>query len=275
MDSTVIILVMMMCVCVGISMSLGIGGGFFFFTMEEGDTNPNAAARDAAAGNISETSSTKDSIALLTTLASTPSDVATVTFSKQSNKETPQSERQTINGKVNESGGVVYLDRHPLHCEDGAINGFKMNVLNYGSDWQYQYSCVTGGDLAPIDVSKTTNQKVTPYTTMGTNEGEVSNLEAHNIDCGKDAVLQKFHLHRNPQNFGEWQYKYWCAPSNARLICRQASSIAMTKNDDPAKLRLLQVGCLENEALGQVQLVTSTKEPTKRQYKYTCCRNAQ
>lgn len=272
-SNIVIVIVMMMCLCVCISMSMGIAGGFFFFSTEEGGTNPNAAAMDAAAGNISLTSSTQDSIALLTTVASTPSDAATVTFSKQSNKETSPGQRHTIGDKVNEAGGVIYLDRHPLHCENGAINGFKLNVLNNGSDWQYQYSCVTGGDLAPIDVSKITNQKVTPYTTIGASEGQVSNLEPHNIDCGKDAVLQKFNLSRNQQDFGEWQYKYWCAPSNNKLKCREATSIAMTKNDDPAKLRLLQVGCLENEALGQVQLVTSPTEPTKRQYKYKCCRN--
>jgi len=171
------------------------------------------------------------------------------------------------------SGGVIYLDRHVLGCNNGAISNFKLGLLDNDTKFQYTYGCAAGGDLKRIDLSKDTGSLTTPFVDMGDKEGQVSALEAHNVACANDEVLAQFKLHRGTgDGFNSHQYKYWCAKSNKTLKCRNDTTIPFTKSVDPGDLKLHHVKCLDSEALGSFQLVSSATDSTKRQYKYTCCR---
>ena len=174
-------------------------------------------------------------------------------------------------------GNTVYLDRHNVDCTNNALNKFKLQTIQEPpsgglggyvpqNEIQYDYTCSSSPSLKDL------RNENTPWNP----ESDKSwYLNSHNVDCGKNKVINKFQLVRdgNPDtNSKKFRYSYNCSDAGAELTCRDVST---TQNNSGGGnviyLDRHNVECREDEAISQFQLV-ALPQTGEIKYKYKCCK---
>lgn len=185
-----------------------------------------------------------------------------ITFNLGESKET------TLN-EIGDSQSQ-FLDRHKIECpKKTSINKFKYELgdqtKNETKDkFQYKYTCTKDGDLEDTLIPKTT-----PENDRG--GGDFVYLDRHNIECGKDEVLNSFKYER--QGADKIYYSYNCIKSKKPLTCRQVKTdLSISVDADNTKnLKNLNPSCLNNEALQSFKFIRGENN-TKIGYDYKCCK---
>lgn len=164
----------------------------------------------------------------------------------------------------NEDGGghSAYLDRHGPNCGNEAINQFQLERSSVGPQYQYRYTCSTGGLNTPISRNSTNAAE-------NGGRGNTVYLDRQNVNCGPGHVLTYFQYANLPGN--KSKYDFSCAPATKPLQCRQASTpLNEDGGGNAVYLDKHNVKCNADEALSQFNLINDGKG--KYQYNYTCCK---
>ena len=164
----------------------------------------------------------------------------------------------------NEDGGghSAYLDRHGPDCGNEAINQFQLERSSVGPQYQYRYTCSTGGFNTPISRNSTNAAE-------NGGRGNTVYLDKQNVNCGPGHVLTYFQYANLPGN--KSKYDFSCAPTTKPLKCRQASTpLNADGGGNAVYLNRHNVKCNTDEALSQFNLSNDGKG--KYQYNYTCCK---
>lgn len=164
-------------------------------------------------------------------------------------------------------GNIIYLDRHGVSCNANALN--QLNLKRKGDaqgnpdgNFRYDFTCTSGGALGP------SQNKTTPLNDLG--NGSAVYLDRHDVKCGDNEVLTGLKL---VTNGGKIQYQYKCAPSSAKLTCRQDNTQFDAEGDGRSVfLDRHNVKCKPNEALSRLHL--ARKGDGNFRYEYTCCSSA-
>lgn len=177
---------------------------------------------------------------------------------------------QTATNMNDDGGGnTIYLDRHTMDCGNKGLNQLYYQRKQGGCEFQYKYTCATGGSLGPV------TQQATPFNDEG--GGNSIFLDRHNPDCGNNNVMTKLHLQRSGNN--TYQLQYACAPNTQpqQLNCR---NVTTPFNDDGGGNSIYldrhDIRCNSNEAIQQLRLVRggttdANRNPNQYQYQYKCC----
>jgi len=133
---------------------------------------------------------------------------------------------KTTQWDITDNGYIIYLDRHELDCDKGAISYFRMfrEYKNGGGTdrVQYRYSCLNSSSIGKSSLANT------PYNGYS-GRHTINSLDEHDVRCPDGQVLQKFKLSRNPKG-DKIRYDYKCAKADI-LCCKSFSSTPQELGD--------------------------------------------
>jgi len=176
---------------------------------------------------------------------------------------------KTTQWDITDNGYIIYLDRHELDCDKGAISYFRMfrEYKNGGGTdrVQYRYSCLNSSSIGKSSLANT------PYNGYS-GRHTINSLDEHDVRCPDGQVLQKFKLSRNPKG-DKIRYDYKCA--KADILCCKSHSSSMQDLGDKSVFYLdrQEAGQLDSMywALAQFRL-TSGSLGKQINYSYKLCK---
>ena len=167
--------------------------------------------------------------------------------------------------QLNPLGGVIYLDRHLVGCENGALNQFKL--YKTGNRLQYKYKCVEG-----IPNHSLGTFKYAPFVTTVKN-ADYRKLENINVDCGSKPVGSFQLTRRITNNTNQWRdisYRYKCVNNDVNSsTCQTKATRASSNRSDADLLTSSDVSCGDNKVITQFKLKKDGSN--KFYYEYKCC----
>jgi len=167
--------------------------------------------------------------------------------------------------RLNELGGVIFLDRHDVSCKNGALNQFKL--YKTGNQMQYKYRCVEGipgySLGTPLNAEFVTTAKNMDYRS----------LRGINVDCGSKPV-GRFRLNRRGTNGSttDWRdigYNYTCLNNDVNSSTCQTKTTEASETGGVDILTSSDVSCGDNEVITQFEL--KKNDENKYYYEYKCC----
>jgi len=118
------------------------------------------------------------------------------------------------------NGATIFLDRHHVNCEQGALNGFRFTKKG-ANNFFYTYKCAFPEECdnkckAEIDIidEKACKEFKTPDGKIGNEIGNaIIDLRAHSLKCPPNMVMKGFRFERNSPKI---RYSYTCCRANVK-----------------------------------------------------------